>query len=137
LLKGPQNPLNQDAIASDEPISRFIFESRKYKISTNSVRPEAFLPDPHNETSVFRTKGQTDSEIWAVGQQIRDKPAIARADLLAEKIFFRKLTIRPDPTIEHKHHAIIENWPGVKHERMMIAAKLAVAASLHFPSNGS
>src|SRR5690242_14531316 len=92
--KGSQSRAEQEGVAASESICRYIFESSKYKISARVVKPQAFMPDPHNETSVFRISGQTDAEIWNVGSKIRHIPAIARGDLIAEKILDEKLAIR-------------------------------------------
>lgn len=122
-------------VDSDELITRYIYESNKFSPSANVVKPRAFLPDSRGETSVFRIKGLFAPIIWAIGDKVREKPAVARADMLASKIFETMLRVRPAP-LDHLRHAVIVGWPGIKdkekekHERMMLATLLASAARL-------
>ena len=124
-----------EPVTPDEALTRYLFESGKYKSSTGTVRPKAFLPDPHMETSVFRTSGFSDPDIWRIGNKIRPTPAVARADVLASDVFDAKLTVVPE-TSEYENHAIITGWPNEKHERLMRATLLADAAKLYFPPAG-
>lgn len=119
-------------VAPGEQITRYIYESNKYKANARTVHPRAFLPDSRNETSVCRITGLGKEKIWAIGNKLLRKPAKARADILAAKIFETKLKVRPAP-FDHIRHAVIVGWPREKHEHMMFATLMANAATLELP----
>ena len=50
-----------------EILSRFILQTNWFSSSENRVKYAAFLPDKNGETSVFRTSGITNNEIWEIG----------------------------------------------------------------------
>lgn len=119
-------------VAPDEQITRYIYESNKYKVNSRTVHARAFLPDSRNETSVCRITGLEKERIWSTGRKLRGKPAKARADILAAKIVETKLKVKPAPR-DHIRHAVIVGWPREKHEHMMLATLIANAATLELP----
>lgn len=125
-----------DPVAPDEALTRYLFESSKFKRSDGTVRPKAFLPDPYMETSVFRITGILEPGVWRIGNKIRAAPAVARADVIASAVFDVRLQVVPE-TSKYENHAVIIGWPSAKHERMMKATLLANAATLHFPPTQS
>ena len=70
-----------DIVQSDEPLTRFVFASSLFAVSTGRVKPQAFLPGKDMETSVYRIAKLADAEIWGMGKVIRKEPLKARADI--------------------------------------------------------
>ena len=128
-------------IEAQEPISRFLLSGRFFNVNAGIVRPPAFKPtnpkedQPERQTSVYRTEGWAEGEIWIIGDQYvtqlhRDRlPVLARADLEAEDILTVDLRIVPDP-IPHPRHANIVNWPDDQEKRQLKVVLLANKARL-------
>lgn len=117
-----------------ESLSRFILQKNWYSASFNRVKHAAFMPNPINgETSVFRTSGVTNSEIWNIGDREvsikRGKPILGRADVIASSVLSRELQIIPSEPPER--HANITDWPNEKSKQKQIAIELAAEANLH------
>jgi len=84
------------------------------------------------DVSVYRTLGLQEHEIWTIGTEfvadVRGKPLLGRADLLAGTVFAEKLSVTGTST-PHPRHANIGNWPAPERDRLL-AIKLAEAATL-------
>jgi hypothetical protein len=98
-----------------EILSRFIFQRNWYRPSDNRVKYAAFMPNPNNgETSVFRTSGLANNEIWDIGEREvairRDKPILGRGDIRASAAISKNLKITPSEP--PKRHANLIGWPG-------------------------
>lgn len=94
-----------------------------------TIKPDAFIPYPWPNLSVTRRLELTDTELWAIGQQIADqRPATlyGRADVQA--IDVRKQSLAITPTKEPRNHADISGWPPDKPSQKMIAQEIAAAA---------
>lgn len=144
------------SVADDEPLTRFIFTDRYYNEKQGRVKPGAFVPRPHIETSVNRLEKPnrlSDVEIWSIGDkvgEIRNKKLLARADLPTSNVryIYDKngenigLEVEPDPRpiddpFENPNHAIIVNWPvvanweieSIEKNKYMLAATLMAEAS--------
>lgn len=93
----------------------------------------AYLPASNGETSVYRTSGLTEEEIWEIGQEKVAKPSgrslHARGDTPASVILKTGLAITPETT-PHPLHANIVNWPLEKDEQRMLALEIANEATL-------
>ncbi|VAX29663.1 hypothetical protein MNBD_NITROSPIRAE03-85, partial [hydrothermal vent metagenome] len=103
-----------------EILSRFVLQKNWYRHSDNRVKYAAFMPNPKNgETSVFRTSGISDVEIWQIGEHEvamkRDKPISGRADIKASVVISKNLRILPCEPPER--HANIIAWPDEKSEQ--------------------
>jgi len=118
-----------DTIIPSENLTRFIFHRNNYRPSNNTVKYNVFLPNPNDgKTSVFRISDLSDNDIWNIGKNIREKPAIGRADIISEKVLSKNLKIIPSEP--PKYHADISNWPAESSEQKLIALELAEEAQL-------
>lgn len=106
-----------------EPLSRFLFSSNNYRLSDNTVRHSAFMPPEDKRLSVFRTSGLQENEIWRLGDALRAKPPLGRADISALAINKSGLTIVPDDT--PPRHANILGWPDEASAIKLKALELA------------
>lgn len=122
-----------------EPLARFIFPRIHLSRKTLRPKPDAFLPSGSPlQTSVFRTLGLTQPEIWHIGLEIgslRGRTLRGRADILVGVVLDSGLTIDPDNT--PPRHANIVGWPEEKHEQLMLAMELAESATLHLRPDDS
>lgn len=124
----------------EEQTSRYLLRSRLFDIPRKTVFAQAFYPAkatpefPVRQTSVYRTEGCHEHEIWEIGDEYVTKlhrqhlPVLARADLSAMHFLNRSLQIVPHPD-PHPRHADIEGWPNDE-ETEMIIAYLASHATL-------
>jgi hypothetical protein len=86
---------------------------------------------PVRQTSVYRTQGLTEVNIWQIGDDFVTKPhpkhlpVLGRADMSAGEIIAADLKIVPRP-VPHPLHADIEGWPG---EDEQVEIKLAYLSS--------
>lgn len=118
-------------VSPEDPVSRFLFNSKDFSVKKNTVRPSAFLPNADLKTSVFRVKTLSEDEIWAIGAdigQLRQKTLYGRADITASAVLDHGLKLDVDDI--PAHHANIVGWPHDKSERMSIAQSLAAYAVL-------
>jgi hypothetical protein len=114
-----------------EILSRFILQRNWYRSSDNTVKYAAFMPNPKSgETSVFRTTGISDEEIWLIGEievaTRRGKPISGRADI--ETAVVISLSLRVVPSEPPERHANITGWPDGRSAQKLIAIKLAEKA---------
>ena len=134
------DPQPTDHVDLEARASRYLLRPKWFDIPTRSVFAQAFNPPkvtleyPVRQTSVYRTEGCQEQEIWEIGDEYVTKPhpkhlpVLARADLTAKHILNRGLQIVPHPD-PHPRHADIEGWP--KEEEMeMILVYLASVATL-------
>jgi hypothetical protein len=113
-----------------EPITRYIFSSSHFSTQNNRVKHNAFMPSS-GETSVFRTGGLAEPEIWAIGQGIstqRGQQLHARGDLLTGDVLSLSLTV--EPSEPPPRHANITGWPHEKDLIKLRAMELAEKATL-------
>lgn len=116
-----------------EILSRFILQTNWFSSSENRVKYAAFLPDKNAETSVFRTSGITNNEIWDIGNfEVsikRGKPILGRADIRANNVIARDLkVVSKEPPLRH---ANIIGWPDERSKQKLIAIELASESNLH------
>lgn len=117
-----------------EPLSRFILQSNWYRTSDNTVKYAAFMPNPiNNKTSVFRTSGISNDEIWDIGDREvsikRGKSILGRADINACNVTERDLKVVPNESPER--HANIVGWPEEKSKQKAIAIEIAAEARFY------
>lgn len=114
-------------VADQEWLARFIRFSKWLRRSNNTVRPDAFIPPPDSELSVFRHLDLTEEELWQSGQEIvgvRPEATLhGRADLQASVVRDQALEVVPD--VRSKNHAVITGWPDDKPKQKIIAMQLA------------
>jgi hypothetical protein len=97
------------------------------------VKYAAFLPDKNGETSVFRTSGITNNEIWEIGDcEVsikRGKPILERADIGTNNVISKDLEVVPrEPP---SRHANIIGWPDERSKQKIIAMELASESIFH------
>jgi len=91
------------------------------------------MPNGHGETSVFRTSGITESEIWNIGDREvsirRSKPILGRADIRTNDVISKDLKVVPsEPPVRH---ANIIGWSDERSKQKMIATELAAESLFH------
>jgi len=97
------------------------------------VKPRALEPSRHdNSTSVFRTVGIAEDEIWVLGRLVvesaSDRLILARADLVVANA--NQLGLRVERSEPPPRHANITGWPEEKDKRISLAQQLAAKAEL-------
>jgi len=116
-----------------EILSRFILQTNWFSTSENRVKYAAFLPNKDGETSVFRSSGISNNEIWDIGEREvsikRGKPIYGRADISVTNVISKDLRVISSEPPER--HANITGWPDEKSKQMVIAVQLAAEAQLH------
>lgn len=129
-------------VDSGERITRYLTNQDWFNAKTNHISPQAFKPAslkppdrPVRRTSVYRTGGCSDTEVWMIGDECvtkqleRKLPVLGRADVPAQTILDEDLTIVPQP-YPHPRHASIESWPENDEQRQVKALALARKAQL-------
>lgn len=116
-----------------EILSRFILQTNWFSSSENRVKYAAYIPNRNGETSVFRTSGIANDEIWDIGDREvsikRGKPILGRADIRVNNVVKKDLKIIPsEPPVRH---ANIIGWPDERSKQRVIAIELA-AESLFY-----
>ncbi len=117
-----------------ERLSRFLLFSKWLSVVQRRVKPDAFIPHPRTELSVFCTEGLSEPEIWTAGEQVVSSRAdnatlYGRADLKALDIRRNKLQVVRDDI--PPRHANIIGWPADdRASQRMIAVELAASSSL-------
>ena len=120
----------------DDPLSRFLFERKKYAPKENRVKPNAFMPAPDLKLSVFQTKDLSSENIWKIGNEIKpeNKRLHGRGDIIARSVYQEGLEVIPDNT--PPLHANISGWPEDRTEQRQIANNLAADAELCLYNQG-
>ena len=124
---------NPEQVRPDEPLSRYLLQTGYFSRHQRRIKPHAFLPEPSTRaTSVFRTSGLIETEIWRIAEEHVSGPAgrtiHGRADILVSQVEATGLCVDPDNVPER--HAEIVGWPQEKHERLSLAQHLAAVAEL-------
>jgi len=120
-------------IDSLEILSRFILQTNWFSSSKNRVKYAAFIPNRNGETSVFRTSGITNDEIWNIGDREvsikRNKLILGRADIRTINVMSKDLeVVRSEPPVRH---ANIIGWPDEWSKQKLIAIELALESLFH------
>lgn len=127
------------AVADNESLARFVYESNKVRWPDLSPKPEAFMPDKKLHLSIFRHLGLTESELTNMGHQFGQQrspvcPYYGRIDFQAQTVYKNKLYI--EPTATPRNHANIKGWPLDKPTQKILAQEIAKKAAF-FPSPSS
>ena len=132
--------LLQDVDPQDR-ISRYLLLQKSFDAKAQIVFAQAFKPPrptkdfPVRQTSVYRTQGVGEGEIWELGDRYvtllhpKHWPVLGRADVTAKDVSDADLTIVPHPD-PHPRHADIEGWPSQDEEIEMKVTYLARKALL-------
>lgn len=138
-----ESALPLQSVDPGERITRYLTNPRWYNAARKTISAQAFKPAPPKPperpvavTSVYRTNGLSEIEMWDIGDKYvtqlhPDKPAInARADISADAIIATGLQLQSEP-VPHPRHANIVNWPNEDEKRQETTALLAVKAILY------
>ncbi|MGN4072150.1 hypothetical protein ACS0X5_10780 [Burkholderia gladioli] len=113
------------------PISRFIYESDKYRKGSNLPKPGAFMPEQYEdrwETSVCRIGACDEERVWYLGRTRRpDRTLRARIDFDVQHVIDNTLACNTAPQDGYDEHAVVIDWPPTKEAQKLIAVKLAAA----------
>jgi len=139
------DPLPTIGVCPNERITRFLTQQKWFNHKTDNVSPQAFsprTPKPPStiaKTSVYRTEGCNDDEVWLIGEKyVTEKRqdgqrVLARADVSADVILSSAgLLIEPAPT-PHPRHADIVNWPDSREKQLDKMNVLAEQSELRLP----
>ena len=116
-----------------DTFARFLLYRRWYNAERFTVKPDAFMPSPDGETSVFQTTDSTEGEIWQLGEsnipETAERRICGRADFVSAAVSKARLQLARDapPSL----HANIVGWPpSDKLEWKRRATWLAAESSL-------
>ncbi|HOF33646.1 MAG TPA: hypothetical protein PK624_06900 [Spirochaetota bacterium] len=133
--------LQNTPVTPNEMLARFVFQSKHFRSSDNTVKPECFMPHPHQDMSVTRHRDIDESELWKLGSNAAAERSrksgtqitmYGRADISAKDIFDTDLNI--EPSEPPKNHANIKPFPSEKAKQKQISQLLALKAHLvYFP----
>jgi hypothetical protein len=126
--------MNPDPVAADEWLSRYILYSNHIRNSNNTIKPNAFMPHPHQDLSVTRHLDLEQEAIWSLGEDVareRGKQLYGRAVNQASTYIEQKLKVLPDPLFGNPNHANVTGWPD-KEAQKIIAMEIA-AKSEYIP----
>lgn len=134
------DPANIPAVESNEKLARYILASKHIRNSDNSIKPEAFVPYPHNELSVTRHRDASESELWSVGEWIaktRERTLYGRGDVVVASLLELGLSVLADPILAgqdqpaNPNHANVIGWPANDPaQQKLIALEVAARAVL-------
>lgn len=111
-----------------EKLARYLFSKNHYRSSDQTVKHPAFIPKD-KQLSVFQITDLSEIDIWRVGESLRDRPLIGRADIRAKSVYKAELSIDPDNN--PPRHANIIGWPDEPSAIKLKALELAQKATLH------
>jgi hypothetical protein len=137
------DPRHVPEVDSDEKLARFILSKRHIRSSDDTIKPDAFVPHPHNELSVTRHRDATVKEIWDVDKaitEVQQRTLHGRRDTVAAAFLERGLGLQADPIIGHSNlpdnpnHANVTGWPkNDKGRQRLLALEVAAQAKLVRP----
>lgn len=122
------DPANVPPVSNDELLTRFIVASSHIRPSTNTVKPDAFVPHPRFELSLTRLRDASVEELWQEGERvaaIRSKPLYGRADVSVGAFQAEMLDVVAKPIPENPNHADAVQWPNEKAAQKMKAIEIA------------
>lgn len=120
----------EDTVEMDEMLARFVYHGSHIR-ADQTLRLDAFMPDPYTELSVTRHAGLVEAEIWRIAEGVavqRQQTLHGRGDALARVYIGERLAVRPDPVPGNPQHASVSNWPEEKSARKAIAQMIARSA---------
>jgi hypothetical protein len=120
----------------DDLLARFLCQKSHFKRTQNRATPEAFMPPPDLNLSVYQITSLPEDEIWTLGRnvlQVHPQPRLyGRADVRVEAVQEQKLkAIRDD---DPPRHVNVVGWPNYadgKDLMKSLAQQLAKSAKLY------
>lgn len=126
------DPAQVPAVTEDELLSRFVVQSKQFRASDRTVKPDAFIPHPHAALSVTRHLSASEEELWMIGAAVaagQGKTLYGRAILQAVACGVQGLRVEAVPVEGNPNHADILGWPAAKQDQNAIALRLAAAST--------
>jgi hypothetical protein len=134
------DPQDVPDVEPQEMLARFIFSNRHIRSSSDTIKPDAFVPHPHTELSAMRHRDAMEHEIWVAGRAIatyQNRTMHGRGDVTANVFLKQDLVVQADPILGHAdlpdnpNHANVSGWPrDDKARQRLIALKIAAQARL-------
>jgi hypothetical protein len=140
------DPNHVPPVADDELLARFITQTKQFRVSDQSVKPDLFIPFRLTELSVTRHRDATADELWQVGRDVaalRQQTLYGRSDVRASFCAVGPLSVVADPILtpdepSNPNHANIVGFPAAKDDQKALAIKIAHRASRRIaPPEGS
>ncbi|MEX0720117.1 MAG: hypothetical protein WD059_05580 [Balneolaceae bacterium] len=125
---------SQSAVELSNDLGRYLTSSGWFARTKSRVKPNAFMPAPDSQLSVFNIENLEEKEIKRISEKyvLPKRPQInihGYAKNLAKDFKKAKLSIiKAEPPPKHIN---IGNWPESKDEQMIIAQELAEKATLN------
>lgn len=126
---------NVPEVAPEETLARYILQSSHIRSSNRTLKPDAFMPHPHQELSVTRHLHTTRDELWSLGRGVanaRGKILYGRGDIHSYDCLAQELRVTADPVDSdgdiNPNHAIVIDWPADKPAQKIIALEIAASA---------
>ncbi len=126
------DPANVPQVTINETLARYVLQSSHIRRSNQTVKPDAFIPHPHQDLSVTRHMQASEEELWGVGEAIareRDKTLYGRADISAAQCMAQHLKVAAKPIPANPNHAEVFDWPADKPAQKIIALEIAAKAA--------
>lgn len=119
----------------DDLLARFLFFQKHFKRTENRATPEAFMPPPDLQLSVYLVTDMLADAVWDVGKgvlaQHRQPRLYGRADIDVAAVHAQKLKAFRDD--DPPRHVSVLGWPSYSDGKDLlksIAQELARVASL-------
>jgi hypothetical protein len=119
----------------DDLLARFLFSQKHFKRTESRATPEAFMPPPDLQLSVYLITDMSADDIWGVEKGVltqHPKPRLyGRADINVGVVHAQKLKAFRDD--DPPRHVNVVGWPSYSDGKDLlksIAQELARAASL-------
>ncbi len=117
-------------ITLEDNLLRFILQS-KWVRQDKTIRPNAFIPHPHDNFSVTVRGDYSDEDVWEKGECVALKSGrtlYGFADNLSRDYLSCNLQVKSDPEDDNPNHAIILGWPTDKSAQKELAIIIASKA---------
>jgi hypothetical protein len=138
------DPNNVPPVAENELLARFITQTKQFRSSDQTVKPDLFIPFRLTELSVTRHREATTDELWRNGREIatlRQQTLYGRCDVRAADCAIGPLSVIPDPILPPRapynpNHANIAGFPPARDDQKALALRIALRASKRIVSPG-
>jgi hypothetical protein len=140
------DPNHIPPVADEELLARFITQTKQFRSSDQSVKPDLFIPFRLTELSVTRHRDATADELWQVGREVaalRQQTLYGRSDVRASDCTVGPLSVVADPILlpdepSNPNHANVAGFPAAKADQKALAIRIAHGASKRIaPPKGS
>lgn len=123
-------------VSDDEEVARYVLFSRWVRSSDQSVRPDAFTPNPNDrELSVTRHVDISERELWDHGLSVARqsmRTLHGRADLGTSVARAQGIEVSADPIPENPNHACLVGWPPESEKALLKAITQELADNAQY-----